>query len=175
MLALTSRLISRTAKFFFGALLVGCSSLSTADRICSDFATLKCLKKNYATFEKHRGFQEPEYQEFWAILDAAAARMAECRNITEVQDFMDLVSLNPRSAALDEFLSKKIETLVVKNPSCALKGIQRLKGPSKSLVLERLRRPDFVEESQIRQAFSDAQSSSTLKELADAYFSVPTQ
>ena len=101
--------------------------------------------------------------------------MSKCRRISDVEEFMGLISLAPRSAELDEFLSEKIENLVVKNPSCALRGIQRLTGPSRLLVLERLRRPNFIEESQIRQVFSSAQSSSTFKELADAYFSVPTQ
>lgn len=148
--------IPPAAGFLLGLWLVGYGSVSSADRICSEAATLQCLKKNYARYEKHRGFQEPEYREFWANLNAAAARMDECRNISEVQEFMDLVGLIPRSAELDEFLSQKIENFVVKNPTCALKGIQRLTGPSKALVLGRLRRPDFVEESQIHQVFSDA-------------------
>jgi hypothetical protein len=101
--------------------------------------------------------------------------MAECKKSSDVKEFMDLVSLNPRSAELDEFLSDKIERFVVKNPPCALKGIQGLTASSRSAVLQRLRRPDFVEESQIRKVFSDAQASSAFKALADDYFSVSVQ
>jgi len=161
--------IDLSVRLVAGILFAGCSGLSTADRICPSSANLQCLRANYAKFT------ESQYQEFWAILSSAAASMADCKKASDVKDFMELVSLNPRSADLDEFLSEKIERLVVKDPTCALKGIQGLTPSSRSLVLQRLRRPDFVEESQIRKVFSDAQSSSAFKALADDFFSLPAQ
>lgn len=137
---------------------------SSADGLCSGTdATLNCLSKN---FEK---LYVTNYHGFWDILHKSAKKVQQCRSVSDVVPFLELVRLKSNNVEFNEFFSEKIENMCIKNSKCFFDALAAMKEEDQIEIMSRMRNPLFVDQTSITEAFLKHKNNAKYKKIVEMY------
>lgn len=120
--------------------LVGAVGASEAQTLCTDRdENLRCLRKQF----------EPLYQNspdrFWRILNRSRDIALQCRSTSKTLEFLQLVEVRSGNAEFNEYLSETMEGMCAQKPACIARAAAKLGPSAKSLLREKLMRPEFFD------------------------------
>ena len=129
-------------------------------------ATLECLKKNF------QSLYATNYPQFWKILHSEFDEAQKCKPIKRTAEFVELVGLQSANAEFNEFRSESIEVLSVSNVECLLDAALLVENSKRTMLIDLLRHPLFLEEEKIRSSFELMRTKKKYREIVELYFLV---
>jgi hypothetical protein len=145
--------------------LTAVSTKGYANGLCSGAnATLECLSDNFETL------YSKNYSLFWDILHMSAKKAQQCKSISDVFRFLELVRLQTNNAEFNEFFNETIENMCVKNSKCFFDGSIRLNTQDQIQMVKRLKSSVFVDQTEITNIFKRNKNNEKYKKFVELYF-----